>query len=608
MKKSCFALAFGFSLVTGTASAAGLNEAKIVRIIDGKEVYIDEDSARINQTATSGSLIRTKRSRAELLFDKRAIGLLGRDSLIKLGARCFSLDSGVVVINGAQRACLGSRILGVRGTTYALAKENDDTYTLSVLAGESIFANELPESDQTINILETYPKIGPWTGVTAGGFGSVYPSGGGSFTGGLSYFTPLSQSSATKILYSSSSLGSSFQNLWGVSAELGYRWMTPSNQATSSLYAGYSGYGSPGCFSNLINAGAQWERARWRVGASGGLKVNDCPSGLSYGALNLSIPIGQRDNKPLYLSISPYILNGNVTTTSLLTDTNSSNFPGIRATIDVPVKSNLSVKAYTGADSVFGLTIGGYISYRIPTGGKIINDPNLEVAEIVSGPSDEQPSSQVNDQQTNNNSKELARLAWTVQAETVSDAGNGGLLAQTVEEGIIKEGQRGRFSASGELLGIESIPDDDFKNLLLVNFKGQNPLPESRRIAKAAEKRKLLSTEIAGILGTDFLNNAALAVSATVDTPFTPLTQMPTGRFVCAATPKARSIGAQEATAGEFNYSGDAAYFGKGSLTSQGYPATSNKRDAYVFSDSGVCNEINRLANQGYDVVQAESI
>lgn len=609
MKRFAHALSAGLLLASNSVNAAGLNEARVVRIIDGREVFINDVSAQVNQTAAAGSLIRTRKSRAELLFDKRAIGLMGRDSVIKLGARCFTLDAGVVVVNGTQRACLGSRILGVRGTTYVLAKESDDTYSLSVLAGESIVADQLGEQEADANILSTYPKVGPWTGLTGGGFGAVYPSGSASFTGGLSYFTPISQSGANQVLYSSSSVGSSFQNLWGVSTEIGYRWLTSGNQATNSLYAGYSGYGAPGCFSNLVNAGAQWEKSRWRLGASGGLKVNDCPTGLSYGALNVSIPVGQRKNKPLYLSVSPYILNGNVVGTSLLTDTGSTNFPGVRATIDVPIQENFSFKAYTGADSVFGLTVGGYISYRIPTSGKLYNDPNIPespIAELSGSNAEGIPTER--SQNFQGTSRELAQLALAGQAQTVSDSNQGLLQAQAVEEGVIKEGQRGRFSATGALLGIEAISDDDFKNLLLVNFKGQNPLPESRRIAKSAEKRKVMSTQLAGILGTDFLSNASLAVSTTVDTPFTPLTQMPAGRFVCAATPQARAVGAQEATAGEFNYSGGNAYFGRGSLTSQGYPATSNKSDAYIFSDAGVCSELNRLANQGYDVVQAEAI
>jgi len=107
------------SAAVGPVAAAPLTSAKVLRIVDGNQVFIDANQARINQTAGQGSLLSTRQSRAELLFNTRAIGLLGRTSVIRLGARCFRLDSGVVVVNGSQRACLGSRILGVRGTTYA---------------------------------------------------------------------------------------------------------------------------------------------------------------------------------------------------------------------------------------------------------------------------------------------------------------------------------------------------------------------------------------------------------------------------------------------------------------------------------------------------------
>jgi hypothetical protein len=67
-------------------------------------------------------------------------------------------------------------------------------------------------------------------------------------------------------------------------------------------------------------------------------------------------------------------------------------------------------------------------------------------------------------------------------------------------------------------------------------------------------------------------------------------------------------VGAEEAKKGQFDYSGGPAYFGKGSETSQGYPATYNKADAFVFADAGICRELNRFADQGYDVVEAEQI
>ena len=617
--------------VAGPAAAAPLTTAKVLRLVDGKEVFIDAGQARVNQIAGEGSLLSTRRSRAELLFNTRAIGLLGRTSAIRIGARCFRLDSGVVVINGTQRACIGSRILGVRGTTYVLARESDDTYTLSVLAGESMVAPDLPEAGDDIQILSAYPRVNPSLNVQAGGFGSAYPSGGGNFIGGASYFTPISQSSARQIVYSSTSVGSTFDDLWGVSTEIGYRRLAASNQSISSVYLGYGGYGSPGCFTNQITAGAQWEKSRWRIGASGGVKVNDCPSGLSFGALNLSIPIGSIHARPLYLSISPYLLNGNVVTADLLTDSSSTTFPGIRTSLEVPINQSLSARAFAGADSVFGVTVGGFIRYRFPTRRDLVADPNTPSTLVAGVPTGADPTApqaaldralqrELADATPEpqrltppRSSRELALLAMAGQASTLSDLQPSlGIAppwqAQAVSSGVVREGQRGRFSADGELLSVEPISDADFLQLLTTQLKGQNPLPESRRIAQQAKARRLLNTDLAGFLGLDFLANAGLAVSETLDTPFSPTTLMPVGRYVCAATERARQEGALQARSGQFNYSGQAAYFGRGSQTSQGYPATDNKSQAYIFSDPGVCTELNRQANQGYDVVQAERI
>ena len=83
----------GLSLVVahgaGTANASVFNTAKIQRIIDGKEVYIDRQEAKPNQTASKGQQVSTGRSRSELLFDQRAIGFLGQNSLITLGRNAF---------------------------------------------------------------------------------------------------------------------------------------------------------------------------------------------------------------------------------------------------------------------------------------------------------------------------------------------------------------------------------------------------------------------------------------------------------------------------------------------------------------------------------------
>jgi len=617
LPKALISTLFGAGLLLGQwpAISAPLTTVTVRNVVGGAGLTINNAPAGVNAQASVGQLVATAGNRAEVLFDRRAIGLLGKNTEISLAENCVKLNKGTLLINGNQKVCVGANVVVAKGTTFVVSKLENETYDVSVLNGEAEYgsAGEL-SVDRDLDILSLYPRVNPSLSVQGGGFASVYPSGGGAFTGGLTYFTPLSQSSANRILYSSTSLGSSFQNLWGVSTEVGYRWFGAGSQSTSGAYVGYSGYGSPGCFSNLVNAGLQWERSRWRVGGSGGWKVNNCPTGLSYGSLNLSIPVASVKTQPLYLSISPYFLSGNVVGSSLLTATDNSVFPGVRATVEVPVSESFSLRAYAGGDTVFGVTVGGYFTYRIPTAGKLYNDPNAPVPIVAtSGANTVSKAAPASFDPVAKTTTELAKLALAGQNQTVSNVQqslglDAGAQAQAGTARVIPEGQRGLFSANGDLISVAPISNTDFLSLLTTNLRGQNPLPESRQIARQAKVRGVFNTRLAGLLGTDYLNNASLAVSNTVDTPFSPITQIPVGKYVCAATAKARSYGAAEAQKGQFTYSGQSAYFGKGSLTSQGYPATDNKSDAYVFSDPGVCNEINRLANQGYDVVYAEAI
>ena len=118
-------------MLMSSAAAAPFESATVRRIIDGKEVYVDRQQAMVNDTANRGQQVSTGSSRTELLFDQRAIGFLGRNSLITLGQECFRLLSGQVLINGPQTSCLGSKVLGVRGTTYVLSSTEDGGYDLS---------------------------------------------------------------------------------------------------------------------------------------------------------------------------------------------------------------------------------------------------------------------------------------------------------------------------------------------------------------------------------------------------------------------------------------------------------------------------------------------
>ncbi len=122
--------------------AAAFEQATIKRLVDGREVYIDGKAARVNEVARSGQQVRTGKSRAELLFDGRATGFLGRSSVITLGNACIRLSKGAVLVSGPQKACLGTKVLGVKGTTYVLTRADDGLFDFVVLEGQGYVGPE----------------------------------------------------------------------------------------------------------------------------------------------------------------------------------------------------------------------------------------------------------------------------------------------------------------------------------------------------------------------------------------------------------------------------------------------------------------------------------
>ncbi|KMM17345.1 hypothetical protein [Synechococcus sp. GFB01] len=118
------------------ADAAVFQSAQIRKIVEGKEVYINGKTAKVKDTARSGQQLRTGRSRVELLFDNKSIGFLGRSSVITVGSQCMKLDRGAVLVSGPQKTCLGTKVLGVTGTTTIVSKDaNNDAYNVITLEG-----------------------------------------------------------------------------------------------------------------------------------------------------------------------------------------------------------------------------------------------------------------------------------------------------------------------------------------------------------------------------------------------------------------------------------------------------------------------------------------
>lgn len=119
----------------GAGQAPG-QSAVVQEILDGKELYVDQQPARVKQRAHAPQLISTGSSRGQLAFDSGAVGRLNRQSQLRLGSRCFLLDRGQVLVSGKQAGCTRSARLSVRGTNYLLEVNDAGDTDIAVLEGE----------------------------------------------------------------------------------------------------------------------------------------------------------------------------------------------------------------------------------------------------------------------------------------------------------------------------------------------------------------------------------------------------------------------------------------------------------------------------------------
>ena len=489
------------SSLTMPAMAAPFQNATVRRILDGKEVFIDKTPARVDQTAGNGQELSTGKSRAELLFDRRALGFLGNNSLIKLGEECFRLDKGQVLINGPQNSCLGTKVLGIRGTTYVLSALDEGGYRLSVLSGEAIISDQgLQETDQNSpDILEQYPRLNPVIGFGSSAWGSnasgsTLGQAAGLILGEASFFLPLRQSEGSKVLYNYSTASSNFDSSWGASTEFGYKWFNPNNRSISSLLVGYDAWETSQCVHSQLALGGQWQKKRWQFGVTGGIPIDDCENNLGFAIGQIGVPIIDLGEQSVLLSLSPYVMHGI-----------GNTYGGGRIGLNVPVGESVNLSAYGQYDELLDTVIGGQISYRFGTNGGFVNDPNIQPTRTTPIP---WQSAEFNEFKTGR-PIQLALGGDASMVRPLITTASGALANEPSdqESGItLRSGEEAVFDADGNLLSRNAMSREQFAQLVLDNMSGQNLLPESHVIGLIyQELYGLPNQELLAILGSDWL-------------------------------------------------------------------------------------------------------
>ncbi len=115
--------------------ARSAERAVIQEILDGDQLFVDGQKARVNQQAAAPDDVSTKASRGALAFPGGAVGRINRFSRMRLGQSCFLLESGQVLVSGKAAGCTRSARLSVRGTNYLLEVDEQGESQLSVLEG-----------------------------------------------------------------------------------------------------------------------------------------------------------------------------------------------------------------------------------------------------------------------------------------------------------------------------------------------------------------------------------------------------------------------------------------------------------------------------------------
>lgn len=178
-----FCLGLCLSLCLAQALSAqtnqGITQATVKEIIDGTQVFIQNQQAKVNDVAQLRQRVRTGDARAELTFNNGVVARLAKNSILTVG-QCTRLQRGTLLVNGAVNGCTSSIVAAVRGTTYVLQVDESGKQEVKVLEGEVVVRRETtpdpaeptvetpqvlqsptPVPSPTTNVRPATPKVQP---------------------------------------------------------------------------------------------------------------------------------------------------------------------------------------------------------------------------------------------------------------------------------------------------------------------------------------------------------------------------------------------------------------------------------------------------------------
>ena len=276
--------------------------------------------------------------------------------------------------------------------------------------------------------------------------------------------------------------------------------------------------------------------------------------------------------------------------------------------LNVPASEALSLNAYTAVDAVYGVTLGGRITYRIPLGGQFVRDPNRQDGSSGTRTSASNGRLEAALKSVSEKSHEPTAASMPTRscAQRLQWPGN-----NPIE--VIGEGCKAVFNAKGELLEIVPMTAEEIARRIKSALSGFDPLPESYLLARAAKHYGVSDSELDAMMGLAFYEIGMKPISITNNTPFS-TDRFPTASYACAATSETkkyientlRNDGRDEAA--DRVRDSDEIFFGtRNGLTEEWptpfdaggpsivdeWPVTANKSRAYRFAGGSECEEVN---------------